>query len=136
MTDQHQRPKGETFSDAAFARRIVGNLSAAAHHTDEAVAERLKAARLRALEAHRPERGTLARLFSAVRAVCSLRPVLRQSVAMAAVVVLVLAGDHWTTTSLVLELEEVDAALLTDELPIDAYLDSDFPAWLQQGSSS
>ena len=71
-----------------------------------------------------------------MRAAWSLRPVLRQSVAMAAVVVLVFAGDHWTTSSLLLELEEVDAALLTDELPIDAYLDSDFPTWLQQDSSS
>lgn len=136
MTDQHQRPGGDRLSDAAVARRIVGSLSVAAHHTDERVAERLRAARLRALEAHRPRRGVTARLLATMRAAWSLRPLLRQSVALAAVVVLVFAGDHWTTTSMLLELEEVDAALLTDELPIDAYLDSDFPAWLQQDSSS
>ncbi|WP_234421614.1 DUF3619 family protein [Parazoarcus communis] len=136
MTDQHQRPRGDTLGDAAVARRIVGSLSVAAHHTDERVAERLRAARLRALEAHRPRRGMAARFLATMRAAWSLRPVLRQSVAMAAVVVLVFAGDHWTTSSLLLELEEVDAALLTDELPIDAYLDSDFPTWLQQDSSS
>ena len=29
------------------------------------------------------------------------------------------------------ELEEVDSALLSDDLPIDAYLDQGFDAWVQ-----
>jgi Protein of unknown function (DUF3619) len=32
------------------------------------------------------------------------------------------------------EIEEVDAAVLTGELPINAYLDEDFLAWLKQSS--
>jgi hypothetical protein len=32
------------------------------------------------------------------------------------------------------ELEEVDSALLSDDLPIDAYLDQGFDAWVQNNS--
>ena len=38
----------------------------------------------------------------------------------------------WQQTFRVAEVEEVDARLLTDELPIDAYLDKGFQAWLKK----
>jgi hypothetical protein len=38
----------------------------------------------------------------------------------------------WQQTFRVAEVEEVDARLLTDDLPIDAYLDRGFQAWLKK----
>lgn len=65
-----------------------------------------------------------------------LPAVLRPAVLVFAVLATVLAGDYWVTWSRVNSLQEVDTALLIDDLPIDAYLDADFKAWLQQDSQS
>ena len=51
------------------------------------------------------------------------------------VVVLVgglLAISGWQQNMRVAEVEEIDALLLTDELPLDAYLDKGFEAWLKK----
>ncbi len=38
----------------------------------------------------------------------------------------------WQQKQLAAEVEEIDAQLLTDELPIDAYLDRNFQSWLKK----
>ncbi len=38
----------------------------------------------------------------------------------------------WQQNQRVAEVEEIDALLLTDELPIDAYLDRGFQNWLKK----
>ena len=38
----------------------------------------------------------------------------------------------WQQNRLAAELEEIDAQLLTDDLPIDAYLDRGFQNWLKK----
>jgi hypothetical protein len=38
----------------------------------------------------------------------------------------------WQQNHLVTEIEEIDAQLLTDDLPIDAYLDRNFQNWLKK----
>ena len=38
----------------------------------------------------------------------------------------------WQQTQLLAEVEEIDAQLLTDDLPIDAYLDRNFQSWLKK----
>ena len=38
----------------------------------------------------------------------------------------------WEQNRIVAELEEIDALLLSDDLPIDAYLDKGFEAWLKK----
>ena len=38
---------------------------------------------------------------------------------------------HWQKTPTVEEIEEIDTALLTSELPINAYLDKNFDTWLK-----
>jgi hypothetical protein len=40
----------------------------------------------------------------------------------------------WQQTLRVAETEEIDSRLLTDELPIDAYLDKGFETWLKKRS--
>jgi hypothetical protein len=41
----------------------------------------------------------------------------------------------WERNQRVAEVEEIDAQLLTDDLPIDAYLDKGFEAWLKKRGS-
>ena len=49
-----------------------------------------------------------------------------------ALVVSLAAIYTWQQNQRVAEVEEIDAMLLTDELPIDAYLDRGFQNWLKK----
>jgi len=50
-----------------------------------------------------------------------------------AALILALAGlQYWQQQPSVEEIEEIDAALLTSELPINAYLDKSFDTWLKR----
>ncbi len=101
------------------------------------VAERLRAARERALAVQRREQpaqgfvrsgraGVLARLGGWVG--FSWRVLLPLAVTLAG-----LAGMHrWQQEQRALEVEELDARLLADDLPIEAYLDKGFEAWLRK----
>jgi len=52
-----------------------------------------------------------------------------------ALVLLSLGGIvYWQTAKQSNDIEEIDAHLLTDDLPINAYLDKDFDAWLKHSS--
>jgi len=47
--------------------------------------------------------------------------------------VLALVGmQYWQRQPTVEEIEEIDAALLTSDLPINAYLDNSFDSWLKR----
>lgn len=47
--------------------------------------------------------------------------------------ILALVGiQYWQQTPTVEEIEEIDAALLTSDLPINAYLDKSFDTWLKR----
>ena len=56
------------------------------------------------------------------------------SVALAgAALILALVGiQYWQQQPSVEEIEEIDAAILTGELPINAYLDKSFDTWLKR----
>ena len=41
----------------------------------------------------------------------------------------------WQQNQRIAELEEIDSQLLTDDLPIDAYLDRGFQNWLKKRSA-
>jgi hypothetical protein len=45
-----------------------------------------------------------------------------------------IAVNHWQDSQLAAEIEEIDAAVLTGDLPLDAYLDKGFDAWLKRSS--
>ena len=53
---------------------------------------------------------------------------------MAVLVGGLLAINGWQQNLRVAEVEEIDALLLADELPLDAYLDKGFEAWLKKRS--
>jgi hypothetical protein len=99
-----------------------------------AVAARLRAAREGALERQRPERApALGWADNVVGGLggfggLSLRVLLPIVVAAAGLAAIYVAQRDQRAA----ELEEVDALLLSDELPIDAYLDRGFDAWLKK----
>ena len=122
-------------NEQEFASKLAGHLCVAAHTVEDEVAQRLRGARERALAVQR-RRGRLARLLTGNRLRFAFGPVLRSAGSMVALLALLAAGDYWATWSRVASLEEVDAALLIDDLPIDAYLDTEFKTWLSRESQS
>ena len=53
---------------------------------------------------------------------------------MAALILGLIAISQWRESQVALEIEEIDTAVLTGELPLDAYLDKGFDAWLKRSS--
>ena len=45
-----------------------------------------------------------------------------------------IASNHWYQSQLQAEIIEIDTEVLTGDLPIDAYLDRGFDAWLKRSS--
>jgi hypothetical protein len=53
-----------------------------------------------------------------------------------ALAVAIVCGNYLMSAQRLDDLEDVDSALLSDDLPIDAYLDKGFHSWLAADSSS
>lgn len=106
-----------------------------------AIVERLRAARERALAARRPEsepaiawaRSSVAGLVGGFGGLSgfSLRVLLPGALLVAGLISIY----SWQQEQRAADVEEIDAQLLTDDLPIDAYLDRGFEAWLKKVSS-
>jgi uncharacterized protein DUF3619 len=96
-------------------------------------AERLHAARERALAAQRPEAvGALAWADNVAGSFGGWGGLsLRLVAPLAALVVSVAALYGWQQNRVIANFEEIDSMLLTDDLPIDAYLDRGFQNWLK-----
>jgi hypothetical protein len=101
---------------------------------DAATAERLRAARELALSRQRPEPAPALRWADNVLGSFggwggfSLRLLLPAVLLVAAVATLY----TWQQNQSALEAAEIDAELLSDELPIEAYLDRGFQDWLKR----
>jgi hypothetical protein len=122
--------------DDDVARRVVGALDRSVERLDTATRERLAAARRLALSRHREGREPVWSLAWATNA-ASPRNAYRQYGArylfVASAFVLALAGfAYWQTTAPVTDFAEIDVNLLTDDLPINAYLDNGFDSWLKR----
>ena len=53
---------------------------------------------------------------------------------MAVLILGLIAINQWQESQVAAEIEEIDAAVLTGDLPLDAYLDTGFDAWLKRSS--
>ena len=102
-----------------------------------AIAERLRAARERALAQRRVERvpalawaGNVLGGFGGLGGF-SLRVLLPTLLLIAGLISIY----SWQQDQRAADAEELDAQLLTDDLPIDAYLDRGFETWLKRISS-
>jgi len=63
-----------------------------------------------------------------------LWPAVRSVVALVVLALGVAGLTYWNSLEEAAENEEVDTALLADDLPIDAYLDRGFDAWLRRSA--
>ena len=125
-------------NEIKFANEIRRALNEGAH-VEARVAERLHAARERALAARKPERESA---FAWTRSAASglvggfggfsLRVLLPMLLLIAGLVSIY----RWQQAQIAADVEELDAQLLTDDLPLDAYLDRGFEAWLKKVSTS
>lgn len=61
-------------------------------------------------------------------------PYLKQALAIVALLLGMWISFYWHSVQYVSELEEVDSALLSDDLPPEAFLDNDFFEWLKDDS--
>ena len=101
------------------------------------VAERLRAAREQALARQRPEPApALAWADNVLGRFDGWSGLSVRVLLPIAMLVAALAGIYnWQQNQRAAEVEEIDAQLLTDDLPIDAYLDRGFQNWLKKRSS-
>lgn len=122
-------------NEQEFALRIKHNLDLGSHQLAPAVQLRLQAARRQALE----RKAASVRLLSLAGVGRLFEEHLRSwlaTVATAATLLLMaLAGSQLTAAQQAVEIEEIDSALLSDDLPIDAYLDRGFVTWLKRDSA-
>jgi uncharacterized protein DUF3619 len=131
-------------NESELARTIKQALNAGLGLSPE-VAARLKVARERALERHRVPVGEVALAGAGRRGAFMASPsyFLTRILLPAAFLVAAAIGlQQWQEAQRaanqfaqrVAEIEEVDSGLLTGDLPIKAYLDEDFQAWLKRTS--
>lgn len=112
-----------------FANKLKPWLDRSAQQVGEMQATRLKAARLRAMDAWREP----VRLLGLVTVSASTAQTLQYSVLQRALLVVPIAAlvvFLALQTARETDLGEIDAQLLTQELPPDAFLDQDFRSWL------
>jgi hypothetical protein len=127
-----------TGSDEEFARRIAAHLDRAAADLPSGIAYRLQQARARALDgamAVEVPAGELA-LAGGARPLAGFggTPVRgghwRLWLGIALVAAAAVGFQQWRSYRQVQVYEDLDAQILSSDLPIDAYLDKGFEAWL------
>ncbi len=113
-----------------FANRIRHLLNRGATEVEPRIAARLAQARERALAVQRPEPalGWADNITGGGWGGFALRVLLPLAMLAAGGAALY----TWQQNQRAAELEEIDALLLTDDLPIDAYLDRGFQNWLKR----
>lgn len=118
------------------ATRIIRLLEYSSEPLSKDITERLRGARRAALGRQRLAAAGLS-LAGIGRGLEDFWFLQGRSMMMALVLIAMLgASDYWYQNSRNNELEDVDSALLSDDLPIDAYLDHGFDQWLKHEPGS
>ena len=124
-----------TANDKEIAGRIKTYLDAGTKELKSGTVYRLQQARAAALaRLQEPMRSPEAALAGAGGTLGGARPVYAQVRFWIGVALIAAAGfgwQQWQVYQAINEAEEIDAMLLSSELPIDAYLDRGFQAWLK-----
>ena len=120
------------FDESRFGNRVRRLLNQGLE-LDPARRERLRAAREQALAHQRAEPAPALRWADNVLGgFGGWRGFSTRLAVLVAVLVLAVSGIYtWQEKRRVAELVEIDSELLTDDLPIDAYLDRGFQNWLK-----
>lgn len=118
--------------DDELARKIVQQLDRGVERLNPATRERLAAARKVALSHYRERPETLWDLaWANISQKDGQRPHgVRYLVAVAALVLGLIGVAYWQNMA-PNDFPEIDVNLLTDDLPLDAYLDKGFDSWLK-----
>ena len=122
-------------AEREFAYKVRHHLNQGAEELDRKAAERLHTARRNAL-AHQRAASAQLSLASMGHIVADvILPPARALIAIIGLVAGVIGISVWNDYQKAAEFEEIDSALLADDLPINAYLDKGFRAWLSEHSS-
>ncbi|MFO1283301.1 MAG: DUF3619 family protein [Burkholderiales bacterium] len=131
-----------TADDKEIARKITAYLDQSASELRSGTAYRLQQARAAALaRLNDPQRATQPRLAGAGAnggTIAGPRPFYAQVRFWIGVALIASAGlgwQQWQVYQQIRENEEIDAQLLTSDLPFDAYLDRGFQVWLKSGAA-
>ena len=122
-----------------YGRRLVARLDLSAQHLPHDISERLRVARLQAMDKYRPSQALAAAPLAMAGGVAlgggddenRLWPRLVSLIPLLALVAGLIALQVLGSDSFTEELAEIDAALLTDDLPPDAYADPGFAQFLK-----
>ena len=122
-------------SDDELASKIVQQLDHGVERLNPATRERLAAARKVALSHYREQPEPVFGLAWAGNAIShkgGQRPYgARYLVAVTALILGLIGVAYWQTRT-PNDFSEIDIKLLTDDLPLDAYLDKGFDSWLKR----
>jgi len=123
-------------NESHLGSKIAEQLERAANQLRQGTFYSLQAARDLALQKYRPQPES--RVAGDGRAASGLRRghLLSARVLLPLVIVLLSLGGiiYWQSAKQNNEVEDIDAHLLTGDLPINAYLDKDFDSWLRRSS--
>lgn len=119
-----------------LAHKVAQTLDRGTENLDRGTRDKLQAARQRALGHQKVALAglSLAGLGHFTNEV--LLPQARMLATLSALVLGVVGTYYWNNFQQAAENEEIDSALLADDLPINAYLDRGFRAWLEHSSQS
>lgn len=122
--------------DTEFGYKARQILNQGLGDLDSKFAVRLQEARQRALERQRLPVSRLRLAVGGHDFDFSIAPFARNMLAALALTVGAMGTYYWNAFEQAQEFEEIDSALLADELPPSAYLDRGFQAWLERDSDS
>lgn len=120
-------------NEKEFAQKLRPWLQRSADQVGELQATRLRASRLKALDAWREPVSVLGLQVSGGTAQAFRYTVLQRALLVLPLAALLIALAVQTGSGDP-DYGDIDAALLTQELPPDAYLDQDFRSWLHKSS--
>lgn len=119
-------------SEEKIARFVTKQLDAGLGMISRDQRENLRRARQAALAKH-IHKGEIK--FAGLAGIFHLDLLARRALLRLAALVLLSAGiSYWHARDYIVELEEVDSAILTDEMPIDVITDKGFDAWLSSSA--
>lgn len=120
-------------SDKKIIQFVVCQLDAGLAQVDHGSKERLKRARQFALSRQKKVGATrLAGLAGVFHVDFFAR---RALISTFALLLLTISLGYWHANTYIVELAELDSAILTDEMPIDVITDKGFDAWLTSSAN-
>ena len=119
-------------SDEKLIRFVIRQMDASVLNISQDQQENLKRARFAALQ-HGLVRETR---FANTSGLFHLGLITRRAIMrVLALLILTLGMAYWHANHYIIELEELDSAILTDEMPMDVITDKGFDTWLRSSNT-